>query len=253
MNKREELDFMSYFAKTSNKEINMLKSTIGNNKIWNYFVDLVKNNSFDRSVKNIREISLTKNGKIKDEIKFRNRTKQLCRRFGLDEISWGEDIRTYILKNKLPKDSLSNSCVVLDRTEVGEDEYPNGDYIEGDFGETDQLKDPIELKPVSYSYPVIIRVSPYASQREIVDFIKKSYNQYIQPIQDRYKDKELNLGKVRKKKVSIKERNDFIYENRHLPDREIMTLVYDKFGEQANIDYGCIGKIISLEDKKREN
>ena len=101
-------------------------------------------------------------------------------------------------------------------------------------------------------YPIAVRISPHASLRDILDYIKTTYHYQIYFLQKKYKDKDIKLGKFKKRKTVIQERNEFIYKNRNLPRQEIMKLVTDKFGAKNTIDYGYIGKIISLEKKKRK-
>lgn len=101
-------------------------------------------------------------------------------------------------------------------------------------------------------YPIAIRISPYASQRDILDFTKKIYKHHILPLQTRYKDKKVKIGKLRKKNEHVQKRNKFIYKNRHLPTKEISTLIRKEFGAKHIIDEGHLGKIISLERKKRK-
>ncbi len=99
-------------------------------------------------------------------------------------------------------------------------------------------------------YPIILSINPVVSKRQIVDFIDKNW-WYIKSAEKRgNKLGNLLVGKRRKDDLKLK-RNDFIYENRHLPRKEIMRLVNDKYNE--SIEYGLVGKIISLEKKKREN
>jgi hypothetical protein len=100
---------------------------------------------------------------------------------------------------------------------------------------------------VSKKYPIVMFINPEVSQRQIQDFI--SHNWAF--IQAHRENKEVNS--YRKKKKKIQERNDFIYKNRHLPRKEIMMKITDKYGSENTVDYGYIGKIISLEKKRREN
>lgn len=100
------------------------------------------------------------------------------------------------------------------------------------------------------AYPIAIRISPYASLRDILDFIKKVYSHSIAPLQKNYRDSSIKLGASRRRKDKIKERNIFIYENKQLPRKKIMQLVNERFGEV--LDYGHIGKIISIEERKRK-
>lgn len=101
-------------------------------------------------------------------------------------------------------------------------------------------------------YPIAIRISPYASLRDILDFIRRGYKYEISQLQNKYKEDKVRLGKFKAKKIIIQERNKFIYQNKHLPRRKIMSLIADKFGGENTIDYGYIGKIISNEIKKRK-
>jgi len=101
-------------------------------------------------------------------------------------------------------------------------------------------------------YPVVIKIHPDATQRDIISYIK-TYWEEIDSCLSHYKGKK-TIGSVRTKNALIKERNDFIYKNRDLPYWKICTLVADNFpGNVSNsINEGSIGKIISLEIKRRK-
>lgn len=104
------------------------------------------------------------------------------------------------------------------------------------------------------SYPVSIRIHPDASQNDVVDFIKKNWS-LIKGYQIKSRSKEgVHSFKNSKIKVNerVKERNEFIYKNRDLPRKAIMSLLAEKYGTVALLDPGAIGKVISLEKKKRE-
>ncbi len=255
MNRKDEQnneeEFDPFILETSEEEKQTIRSMTGNKKIWNYFLNLIRDRNFQSHINYFKKYNLNKKGEPKKPDDFYERIAKLCRHFGLDEVMWSVALEKYILKNELPRENLSTSCIVLDRVEIGEDEYPDG-YYEDEYDDDGPMKEPKKLNSWSYCYPVIIRINPYASQREIVDYIKKSYTRYIKPIQERYKDEEVNLGKIRKKKQSIQERNDFIYQNRRLPSKTIMRMLYDKYGPKSEMDQGYIGKIISMEKKKRK-
>lgn len=99
-------------------------------------------------------------------------------------------------------------------------------------------------------YPIAIMIGPYASQRDILDYIKKNYKTRIFPSQEKKKNPDVGIGKFKLKNQLIRLRNEFIYQHRHLPRKEIANLVRGKLKEV--IDYALIGKIISLERKKRK-
>lgn len=101
-------------------------------------------------------------------------------------------------------------------------------------------------------YPIALKISPYASLRDIIDYIKRVYKYEILFLQNKYKDENIKINKFKKKKTTISERNDFIYKNRSLPKKKLQKILAEKFGADNLIDHGYIAKIISLETKKRK-
>ncbi|HRH25267.1 MAG TPA: hypothetical protein PLQ20_02945 [Candidatus Paceibacterota bacterium] len=100
-------------------------------------------------------------------------------------------------------------------------------------------------------YPIVIKIHPSMTQRDLVDYVRNRW-EYIEYLLGKHKNKDSKLGKVKRKKTTIRERNAYIWENRNLPRKRIMGLLYDKYGPDTNIDYAYIGKIISLEKKRRK-
>jgi len=109
-----------------------------------------------------------------------------------------------------------------------------------------------EISNIEIAYPVAIAITPYASKREIIDFVEKGYKTMIEPLQKKYGFSASKMGKIKKRKKHIQDRNDFIYENRRLPRRKIMEMVTDKFPKLDPIDYAYVSKIISNEKKRRK-
>jgi hypothetical protein len=101
-------------------------------------------------------------------------------------------------------------------------------------------------------HPIVLRIHADASQRDIVDYIKNNWK-IIEGLKKKYY-KQKGVFTLKNSRVGfnkkIKERNDFIYKHRHLNRKEIAKLVAQKFNEP--IDYGHVGKIISLENAKRK-
>jgi len=108
------------------------------------------------------------------------------------------------------------------------------------------------LKRSFKNYPIIIKIHPSVTGRDLVDFIKKNgklINSYLL----KYKEETSKVGKYRKGNARIKERDQFIYENRHLPKAKIVSLVHVKFPDVwETADEGAVGKIISLQIKLRK-
>lgn len=104
-------------------------------------------------------------------------------------------------------------------------------------------------------FPVSIEINPYASQRAIIDFIKISFTNEIEPRLEHYRNKNSKVGKYRSKNVDIQKRDDFIYKNQHIPRKELIKMVEKKFGRELSepINQGSIGKIILIENKKRKD
>jgi hypothetical protein len=102
-------------------------------------------------------------------------------------------------------------------------------------------------------YPVSIRVSPEASLRDILDFVKKNYLGSIEYIQEKYKDESLTIGKTRKRNPALRSMYGAIYhlrEKEKLSATQIGKLIQEQYGK--HLDKGVIEKIISLERKRRK-
>lgn len=101
---------------------------------------------------------------------------------------------------------------------------------------------------IGKKYPIALYINPEASQRQIQDFLSKNWD-FIETYR---KDSVGKITGLKKKSKGKQERKDFIYEHRDLPRKEIMRMVNDEFPDLEHIDYGNVGKIISLEKKRRE-
>lgn len=107
-------------------------------------------------------------------------------------------------------------------------------------------------------FPVTLHISSFATKRDILDFIEKSYQTKIKPIQEDLVNMfPVPLKNIRTRNKNIESRDDYIYRNRKKPYKEISRLVMHKFRDilplnKRNLDQGSIGKIISLEEKRRK-
>jgi hypothetical protein len=101
-------------------------------------------------------------------------------------------------------------------------------------------------------YPLALRIHPEASKRDIVDYLNKHWG-YIRMLQETYRvtsGTALRHAKTSRNE-KIDKRNEFIYEQRDLPRREInKLLIAEGF---SSMDVGSIGKIISNIKKEREH
>lgn len=212
------------------------KNSQGLKKLWNYFLNVVKTDKFQEQIKRIRnkyKISIGQNTdfhKLPDDIRkpLMEDLENLSNQYGLSYNTWWTSLEPYILTNELIEPLDTDICMLCDN-----------------INDPDLSKEDIE------HYPVSVRISPYASKRDILDYVERFFP-YILHTQKDYINKNIKIGKFKTRKTNIQERNDFIYKNRNLSRKEIMRLVGDKFGPNAVIDYGYIGKIISMEKKRRK-
>jgi hypothetical protein len=153
-----------------------------------------------------------------------NEIKRLCKNLALDYNHWKITLRAYIFFGVI--------------TAVSKYEYSLISIYD--------YKHPPKLQ--NNLYPVVLRISPYASERVILDFIRDMYSGLIKPIQDNYKDKNIKLGRIRKRDDNIKERDKIIFQNRGKSIKNIRKILA---GKKIYIDDGLIGKILSLQKTKR--
>jgi len=229
------------------------KTTQGSKKLKNYFIQIAKTELFENEVKRIRkkwkipENGYNENpcpGYIPNEWPYcfdHNATKNynkdltiLAKKFNLYGPYW---------------ECVFSDIVFVDATVTLGEFLGAFDicYLENEYYKKEKKKDQDNLKKM---FPVVLRISPHASIRDIHNYINSFSNEIKSLQKSCLTEKNKKVGKVRSKKEHIQERNNFIYENRNLPRKKIMEMVTKEFKEC--LDYGHIGKIISLENKKRK-
>ncbi len=220
-----------------NKKVNIKDPYVnskGLKKLWNYFLYLVEKPDFLEKIDGIRtKYNIDINNKLEDDGNLSNQDLfkdiiALAEEYELDSSTWLTSIAPLVLWNILAEPACTDICITSDNIN------------DHDLSENERRH-----------YPVSIRISPYASKRDILDYINRFYK-YISQTQENYKDESVKIGRLKTRKDAIKKRNSFIYEHKHLPTKEIMQLVGKEFGLNSIIDCAYIGKIIALENKKRK-
>lgn len=166
----------------------------------------------------------------------------ICKKYGFHhEMMWGLIVENYIIFNKLPKIDSLHTHSVFDMCEI-EDTL----RIER---EIDDPKYPREFSDKNQQFPISLRISAYASKRDILKFIEREYRE-VEKIQVGYMLPAIKLGEIRPKRNH--DRDEYIYEmsRKKMPYKKIASLVFDNFSEI--VDEGNIGKIISIEKKRRK-
>jgi hypothetical protein len=109
------------------------------------------------------------------------------------------------------------------------------------------------IKGMYANYPVVIKLHPSMSQRDLIDYIKHNWAK-IKCQLNLHKDKKSKLGNLRTRNVIKKELYDLVYRNQKLSRKELYQLVnsndnYEKFGRVIGAEE--LSRIISLENKRR--
>lgn len=244
----------SLFLKEEDLEC-YLKSR-GVQKMWNYFLEITKTDYFRNFIREVRKkygipakglepdygyyMVPPDNMRLKLVDQLRNEIiEKICKKYRLHYFDYSDIVEFYVYYNKLsPLAMLDSGGLFRVADVVEEKEEPYGKLFE----QSDDA-----------AYPIAIRISPYASQRDLIDFIKNKvvWKKEIQILQEKYRDRGIGIGRFKSKKPQIQLRNDFIYRHRRLPRKKLMEMVNDKF--KPPLDYGHINKIISLETKRRKD
>ena len=98
----------------------------------------------------------------------------------------------------------------------------------------------LDLKP--QLNPVVILIPPTASQRDIDDFIKNNWAG-IEKMQKKYRKYNLKLVNTRRKNSRVKNRDRFIFKNRKLTKKALVSKVADEFGDI--LDFNSSGLYVS--------
>jgi hypothetical protein len=231
------------------------ESTQARKKLWSYFLEISSSDWFENKVLEIREkYGIPKKGytsldgtyitppeqlsdRFNADRKIQEEIEAICDKYSLHNLDWFSEIQQYIFYNELTNIYELNAKSLLYLADLAEEKNDP-------FSESTQASD-------NKHFPIAIRISPYATERDILDFVKKTYKTSILPALESYRKSGVKIGKVKIKDDKIMERNKFIYANKDLPRKEIMRLVNKKFG--VLLDYGHIGKIISIENKRRKD
>lgn len=172
--------------------------------------------------------------------------KGISRQFPIHDITIDAIVKIYLFHNKKIFQLLDDTIDEVNLCRIEE--------IKGQIEEFESLsgaENTLEiLKRKFKDYPVVIKLHPDISQRELIEYIKRNWHIITNLHLGQYKNKNSILGKTRRRDQQIQKRDDFIYKHKKLPRRQIAMLLNKKFDEF--LDVGHIGKIISLESRRRK-
>ena len=249
------MDHIDLFFKEKNTEA--FYNTKGYKKLINFVVDLVKKDKFSKFAQTARKkygipqdgFKLAESPSLwipekwahrKDRVKLENMRKEIttfCKPYRLPARDWMSVFEGYIFYNKVMIPTEHNAYNLCYVTDVSTKRDSQG---------REMSKDTIN------AFPIGLLISPYASERDIKNYIEKIYTTEIEPLQKNYNVSGLSftIGKSKTKKSVTQERNDFIYKKRNLPLKDISALLRENGFEI--MDEGHIAAIISQGTKKKK-
>lgn len=217
------------------------KLTQGKKKLARHFNYLKKNKPFldhiDLLRKLIDKYNKEHNGEFIGDDKYWGMIEDICKEFDLPVFYWRYAIN-YIVRfddwNIEAYEFFADICVVTD--------YETIKSGKGFISEIDK-------ESYEKGYPVLIGISPYASKKDVLDFIEKKFTGHIAPKLKEYKKEGVKIGGVRSRAMS--KRDNFIFEHRRLPYSEFCILYKENFDVKEVPGYDYIGKIVRKEKKER--
>lgn len=229
------------------------------NKVWLYYQTLVQSEGFLKRIAALRikyriplKIVDIHGKKIRSSVqsawesvtpfkiqkKFWSDIEKIMRNYGISYADNFDSVNAYVFDNKVMafQDMEGNLCRIWDFVEERNEPFSKN---------TQDTDDKI--------FPIGIKISPYATQRDVLDYIKKYYP-VLKSLQSKYKENKLFIGKFKARNEKIIIRNKYIYKLRNFKLKTIGEKLLNKFGDDPiyDLDEGEISNIISVEAKKRK-
>jgi len=223
------------YNKSQKKLVNYYSEVVRSDFFVNEFIELRKQIGIELGKPETYKNYATFSGKwVEPGYYTRKCYHRICEEFDLRFWVWLPLFEEYLKTNKIRNyENVLSSDLIFVEDVIYQKEIPP--EYQDDF-----------IEQFDLSYPVAIRISPFVSRRDLEDFIGKFFTNTIKPLQEKYKNEKIKIGRARDKKN--RSRDDFIYKNKGLPRRDISELLWKKYDP---MDVGEIGKVISKERKKR--
>lgn len=225
----------------------IIKPNQSSKKLRAFLDHITRKDSFQQDIKRLRRkhiipiegFPLTEDHRIPPDAWERNTFYyhdliDLCQKYQLYIVDGSFILEHYLFYNSLDhfNTELGNLCIVSDLKS--------------------ELVDPFERETqesMNEHFPLAIRISPYASQRDIIDFVKKAHG-LISHFQKSYRKADIKIGKIKTKQKNNMQVADIIWTNRKKTLVAIQSLLEES---GYHLDQGEIGKIRSLEKQRRKD
>jgi len=201
-------------------------STQGYRKQLQRLKDLLENKKFVSEIESIK--TLPKKEKNQALIKFAEKYQIEYSHFSpLTRLVLGEKVNV-------------NDVDRLDMCVTNDDWYEN--LNDDPHAQPIPIKYHTERKVRYANYPISVGISPMASKRDVLDYVKKNWESIREQLDD-YGEQQRFRERPKAK------RNEFLWKHRKLPIKDLVEKVNEKFPDESLID-ADIHKIISLERKR---
>lgn len=173
---------------------------------------------------------------IEDFELYFNEITSVCEYFQLPSVFWTFAVHNFVISGKWSIDDgyITDVCYLTDFNDVEEKVISS---VSSNEFFINYLKDFYKKE-----FPVFIAVSPYATCKDITDFVESNYTNHILPSLKSYRKKDVVIGKFKKKNETLEARDKYIVENRNISAKKMMSLVKEKFGGKV-LSYDYISKI----------
>lgn len=166
-----------------------------------------------------------------------------------DRVIYGENIKNEFeqfflgeLEEEFKKTGLLKTSNYLDN-------WPDLCSLVLEKSEKERTKIVDHLVEEMLRYPVFIKISPYASRRDVEDYIAKNWKR-INENQEIFKDNNTKIGKIREINNKNKLVKDLVWKNKKLPLKEIASIINKE--TESVVNYSDVAKIKSIVKKRRK-
>jgi|GEM_PF-1622413 len=222
-------------------------------KLANYFSALIESDKFRDFHKKTRQEMLDLRANKQEGLAYKERKKYL--ESYLPTIV--KKIRAFCGENGLNYPDFFP--LILQSLEL---ESLNDSIVLSECHDLARVKDLLEPGNAFYrddvsDMPISIHFSPYISENELVEFIKKNYSSHIKPIQEKYRrERKFKIGKFSGRNSFVIARNKLIMQlhEKGKTGSEIADIVNEKFKlkDDRLIVYNYVNQIIKLEKERKK-
>lgn len=195
----------------------------GSKKLWDNFLTITKEGGFKKEILKLKR-KYSPNFILADKKHggngYSEAIDKICRKYELESSYWGSSINNLVqFGETLQPDLLMSDLCSFDDIIVRKKE-PFDKKITAEY---DKL------------FPLSIRISPYASENDITNYVRKFYKIMIEPKQFQYKKPNIKIGKFRTR--INRKRDNFIIQHPDMKRKDLQKLVFKEFHQTVTLQH----------------